>query len=222
MADTKSKTIYLELPAVFEWAKVFPENMDKVGANNAYAGTSGAYTVDLILTKDVFQQLEDAGSQKTPSILNKDGKWMSEKNWRSKEQGKSYMDALDEAETVKVKLVRKHDAPYTYGGPPQVAHADGTPWGIQEDGLIGNGSKGIAYVSVYEAGGLKGTRLDGLQIMELVEPPARDPDEEYEPRSGGFKIPNRTTTSAAPKAKEAPVKKAAAKKVEDIEDIIPF
>lgn len=214
MADKKSNTTYLELPAIFEWARVFPENMDKVGANNAYAGTNGAYTVDVILTKDVFQQLEDAGSQKTPLVKGKDDKWISEKNWRSKEQGKSYLDALDEAEHVKVKLVRKHDAPFTYGGPPQVAHADGTPWSFRDDGPIGNFSKGIAYVSVYEAGGLKGTRLDGIQVMELVEyeRPEPDGDDDYQPR--GFRIPDRTKGAEKPKAK-APAKQI-------VEDEIPF
>lgn len=226
MADKKSNTIYLELPAIFEWARVFPENMDKTGANNAYADTNGAYTIDAIMTKEVFQQLEDAGSQKTPLVKGKDDEWVSEKNWRSKEQGKAYLDALDEATHVKVKLVRKHDAPYTYGGPPQVAHVDGTPWDFKTDGTIGNGSKGILYVSVYQAGGLKGTRLDGVQVMEHVEYERPEPDEdddgEYQPR--GFRIPDRTGQTEKPKAEE-PSGKAEnkpAKKPAMIEDEIPF
>ena len=214
----KSNTTYLQLPATFEWAKVFPENMDKDGPNGAYQGHGGAYTIDLIMSKEVFQQLEDAGSQKTPSVQNKDGKWLGEKQWKTKEQGISYLDALEEAETVKVKLIRKHDAPYTYGGPPQVAHADGTPWDIKDDGTIGNGSSGIAYISVYQAGGLMGTRLDGIQVMEHVEYISDyEPDEEGE--SGGrIRMPDRT------KGTEGKVKKPAATKpkVEPIEDEIPF
>jgi hypothetical protein len=216
MAEKKSNTVYLELPATFEWAKVFPENKDTTGANNELVGTGGAYSVDAIFTKDVFQQLEDAGSQKTPQIKNKDGKWLSEKKWKTKEQGISYLDALEEATELKVKLVRKHDAPYTYGGPPQVAHVDGTPWDINDDGLIGNGTKGILYVSVYEAGGLKGTRLDGVQVIEHV---AYESDREDDgPR--GFKIPNR----AATKEEAKPQVKSKAKQAtrEMIEDEIPF
>lgn len=219
-----SNTTYLELPVTFEWAKVFSENRDKTGPNNAYEGFGGAYTVDCIMSKEVFQQLEDAGSQKTPSVQNKDGKWLGERQWKTKEQGISYVDALDNATEVKVKLMRKHEAPFTYGGPPQVAHADGTPWDINDDGLIGNGSKGIAYVSVYQAGGLMGTRLDGIQVMELVEPPARDSDDDYVPQ---FRIPNRTGQTTAPKAQEpaGKVKKEPAKKPaleDDLNDILPF
>lgn len=223
MAETKkSNTTYLELPATFEWAKVFPENMDKTGPNNAYVGHGGAYTVDLILTKEVYQQLEEVGSQKSPSLKTKSGKWLGEKQWKTREQGISYVDALDEADEVKVKLIRKHEAPYTYGGAPQVAHADGTAWDLRTDGLIGNGSKGIAYVSVYQAGGLMGTRLDGIQVLELVEPPPREDGEDYEPR--GFRIPDRTGQKEAPKPQEpvGKVKKEPAKKPDMVEDEIPF
>jgi len=217
MADKKSNTVYLELPATFEWAKVFPENKDTRGANDSLVGTGGAYSVDAIMSKDVFQQLEDAGSQKTPLVKNKDGKWMGEKNWRTKEQGISYVDALDNATEVKVKLVRKHDAPFTYGGPPQVAHVDGTPWDINDDGLIGNGSKGVLYVSVYEAGGLKGTRLDGVQVIDHVSYES-DYDGEA-PRA--FKIPNRTATKQEAKP-EVKAKARAASKAPMVEDEIPF
>lgn len=235
MADKKkSNTVYLELPAVFEWAKVFTENMDKTGPNDAYVSHGGAYTVDAIMTKDVFQQLKDAGSQAAPSVFH-EGKWYSKKMIdkiieAAEMQGEeapmpTYAKLFSKAEKVKVKFKRKHDAPYTYGGPPQVAHADGTPWDINDDGLIGNESSGIIYASVYEAGGLKGTRLDGLQVMNHVQyDSGYDPDEdgEYQPR--GFRIPNRTGQTGKPKAKE-PSGKAAnkpAKKPAMIEDEIPF
>lgn len=218
MTEKKSNTIYLEIPATLEWAKVFPENKDTVGANNALVGTGGAYSVDAIISKDVYQQLEDAGSQKKPLIKNKDGKWLGEKNWRSKEQGISFIDAFDNATEVKVKLVRKHDAPFTYGGPPQVAHVDGTPWDIKTDGLIGNNSKGILYVSVYEVGELKGTRLDGVQVIDHVSY-----ESDYQPDNsggGGFRIPNRAVT----KEEAKPAVKAKAKQLAkvDIDDEIPF
>lgn len=230
MTEKKSNTVYLELPATFEWTRVFPENMDKVGANNAYVGTNGAYTMDVILTKDVFQQLKDAGSQKGPMVCY-NGSWWSEKkvklfntNKKKEDRMPHFEELLDDSDEVKVKLDRKHDAPFTYGGPPQVAHVDGTPWDINTDGLIGNGSKGIVYVSVYEAGGLKGTRLDGVQVIDhVVFESNYEPSEE--PR-GGFRIPNRTKDVPAVKPEVKAKAKAAAKApmVDDVawEDEIPF
>lgn len=219
MAEKKSNTVYLELPATFEWARVFPENKDTKGANGSLEGTGGAYSIDAIIRPDVYQQLVDAGSQKVASIKAADGKWLSEKKWRAKEQGGvSFLDAFDNATEVKVKLDRKHDAPYTYGGPPQVAHVDGTPWDINDDGLIGNGSKGILYVSVYEAGGLKGTRLDGVQVIEHV---AFESEREDDTQRGPFRIPNRA--AATPEAKpEVKAKAKAVSKAPMVEDEIPF
>lgn len=221
----KSNTVYLELPAVFEWAKVFDFNMDRNGPNGSYEAHGGAYTVDLLLTKDVYKQLVAAGSQKTPMVLYND-KWYSEKSIAEFNRGKdkaermpSFDDLYDEAERVKVKVIRKHDAPYSYGGAPQVAHADGSPWDTEDDGQIGNGSKGIAYVSVYEAGGLKGTRLDGIQILDLVEYISDyDPDDDSEPR--GFKIPDRSKAAGTTKKETKPAKVSKTTDIE--EDVIPF
>ena len=195
MAEKKSNTTYLQLEAVFEWCKVFPENYDKTGPDGAYEGHDGAYTVDLLLTDEEYEKLTKAGSQKT---------------------AKQTTDGLN-----RVKVIRKHTAPYTYGGAPQVAHIDGTSWDIRKDGLIGNGSKGIAYVSVYKVKGRYGTRLDGLQIMEHVAV-EDDPDA---PRTG-FRIPDRSGQATGTKQAQ-PVEKTAAKPAKQpakqlVEDEIPF
>ena len=224
MADNKSSTIYLQLEAEFEWAKVFPENMDKTGPNEAYTGHDGAYTIDLILSTGEYAKLERAGSQKTGSLKAKDGRWLGEKQWKSKEQGISFVDALEDAEQIKIKVIRKHTAPYTYGGAPQVAHIDGTPWDLRDDGLIGNGSKGIAYLSVYEAKGLMGTRLDGIQVMEHVAYES----EGYDDATPGLHIPDRTKDRQATSAKTSqPDEKPAAKPAKKparalVDDEIPF
>lgn len=225
MADRKkSNTTYLELPAEFEWAKIFPENYDKTGPNGAYESHGGAYTIDGILTKEVFKQLKDAGSQATALVPYEDN-WYTKKKIdeltamdEEEETMPSYAKLFAKADKVKVKFKRKHDAPYTYGGAPQVAHVDGTPWDIDEDGLIGNGSKGILYVSVYEAGGLKGTRLDGIQVLEHVE---YQSDYDEDAGGGGFKIPDRTAAQTTKPKK--PTKATASKKTEEVEDEeIPF
>jgi hypothetical protein len=193
----KSNTKYLELKAVFNWAKVFPQNMDKTGPDGVYESHDGAYTVDLLLDEKEFKKLSDAGSQK---------------------EGKPTEDGL-----YKVKVIRKHTAPYTYGGAPQVAHVDGTPWDIDEDGLIGNGSSGIAYVSVYQVKGRFGTRLDGIQILNKVEYESDD-----DGSHSGFRIPDLTKGESgqkeAAKTPQAPVKptKEPAKKPALMDDEIPF
>jgi hypothetical protein len=196
MAEKSSKTKYLQLNATIEWAKVFPENYDKTGPDGAYEGHDGAYTVDLLLDDEEYEKLRDAGSQK---------------------QSKETEDGLH-----RVKIIRKHTAPYTYGGAPQVAHIDGTPWDMRTDGLIGNGSKGVAYVSVYQVKGRYGTRLDGLQILDLVPYESEDDDA---PR--GLRIPDRSSqtsgsknTQATEPAAKQPAKKPASKPL--VEDEIPF
>lgn len=216
MSEKENKTKFLQLHGIFEWAKVFEETRDMIGANGAYEACDGACTLDLIVTPDVYQQLADTGSQKSPLILDKNGKWRGERTWSSKEQGKSFLDALEEADQLKVKLVRKWKAPHTYGGAPQVAHVDGSAWSLQEDGLIGNGSKGIAYVSVYEAKGLVGTRLDGVQVLEHVVYD-NGGDDTGAPTGPRFKDYTADTPKAVTKAKAAPKK---AELEEDSE--IPF
>lgn len=139
-----STAVQVELFGEFQFAKVFEDNRDMKGFQGAYESCNGACTVEFIMDKENAKALEAAGSQKKTKEL---------------EDGRK-----------QVKLVRKWDAPYTYGGAPQVARADGTAWDQETDGLIGNGSRGVAYVTVYETKtGLKGTRLDGIQVIDLVE-----------------------------------------------------
>lgn len=213
MAKNESKTKYLELPCRFEWAKVFPENMDRTGPNNSWADHGGAYTVDVILTKDVFQQLEAAGSQKKPLVLV-DGKWQGLNQLGKKD----FNDAFEEADEVKIKLKRNHSSPFPqYGGPPPVGHADGTYWSLQDDGLIGNGSEGIVYVSVYETGSYTGTRLDRMQILHHVEY-----ESDYDPEAGPRGFPNREEKRPSPKSTKKTSAKAPAPSREELDDEIPF
>ena len=216
----KAKTKYLEIPVTFEWTKVFKPEMEGPEGSD-YASHGGMYSVDAIMKKAAYKELIAAGSQKQAQVFYED-KWYSEKAVTTFNRGKekaermpSYEDLYDKADRVKVKFQRKHDAPFTYGGPPQVAHADGTPWHVDEDGLIGNGSEGILYVSVYESGGFKGTRLNGLQVLNHIP---YESDFDPEDDSTGFRMPDRTG-SAKPKATKA---KAKQPEPEVEEDEIPF
>ena len=145
-----SKTQYLELKGIIEWAKVFKENRDMVGYRNAFVPYDGACTVDIFLDKDNLKILKDSGS--SMELDKKDRK--SDKGYKVKFNRRF----LDEANPRN-------------GGAPSVVKFDGSPWSLDEDGLIGNGSLGIVYISMFESkdGSNIIHRLDGLQILEHVE-----------------------------------------------------
>jgi len=120
-----AKATYKEVTTTgaIEWAKVFEGNREKTGYEGAYEECEGAYTVTQILTKDEFEKLKKAGSQKKPI-------------------GKRLMDGV-----LAVKFERKHlvktkggDVIPQAGGAPKVVGPDGKPWDSSTDGLIGNGS----------------------------------------------------------------------------------
>lgn len=185
----KSTTKRIEVRGKAQWAKVFEQNRDMTGPDGAYESHGGACTVDALLDEDNLQLLVDAGSQtaintKKDNKVNEDGLYI-------------------------MKLKRKWDAPYTYGGAPVVRHADGvTNWDIDEDGLIGNGSECVFHVSVYTVKGRVGTRLDALQVIDHIPY-----ESDYVP---GPKMRNYAKETPAKPAKEN-------KKVSTIDDDeIPF
>ena len=152
---SKGTTTNLELFGKIEWAKVFEENRDKVGykrnerSKGSYEDYDGACTVDMILDDENLDKLRKAGTAK--DLDNKRN--MTPDGYRVKFVRKFHIDGLP-----------------SLSGPPKVAHADGTPWDIDMDGLIGNGSVGVAYVHVYvpDDGEPATTRLDGLQVIDHV------------------------------------------------------
>lgn len=122
--------------------------------NEDFHGPGGGYTVNVVLEKDQLDKLTKSGSRLKPSMV-------------------------DEGISIKFRRKHTHSIP-EFGGPPRVADADKNLW--DESVNIGNGSKGKVYVSVYETKMGKGTRLEGVQVTELVE---------YESSSegGGIKLP---------------------------------
>jgi hypothetical protein len=133
----------VKLRGKFMWAKVFESNRDMKGFEDAYVDCEGAYTVDFGMTAEEAAKLKAAGSKK--GFKEKDGLF-----W--------------------VKLVRKHLHKIPdLGGPPKIYNAKGQPWDSDIDGFIGNGSEGTVSVNVYPAGRMTGTRLDRIQVLNLVE-----------------------------------------------------
>lgn len=175
---------WVEVEGVIEWAKVFAGNRDRQGPNGAYSDWDGATTVDMILDEEEYKKIAASGSGL---------------------KGKKQEDG-----TYRVKFKRrwvhktsKGEEYPQYGGAPKVIRPDGTPWDLDTDGLIGNGSTGICHFQVYETGKYIGTRLVGLQVRHHVE---------FE-STGGYQYPDLTEEQ-----EEEP--KVKTKKL--LEDELPF
>ena len=117
-----AKYVEVKTTGPVEWAKVFEGNRDMNGFEGSYVEFEGAYTVQQKLSKEEFEKLKSAQSQKKPN-----------------------QKRLMDGELV-IKFERKHKVTRKdgtilpqAGGAPKVTDADGNPW-TTEMGLIGNGS----------------------------------------------------------------------------------
>lgn len=193
MTDQKPTTaVQFTIRGKVKWAKVFENNRDLKGPNGNWERDGGRYTITVVVDDKSEKTLKEVGSQKKVKVDS-------------------------EGDRV-VQLERKHIAPYSYGGPPRVIHADKTPWSFMDDGLIGNGSEAIIAGTVYEAGGLKGTRLEVVQVLDHVVYEVDNPD--YDPLDKfGIVSQADDADEEKPKAKKA-TKKKTSEEVPD--DEIPF
>ena len=137
----------VKLSGIAEWAKVFEQNRDHKGYEGAYEDFDGACTIDLIFDDDNLNLLQASRSMKKGSP-DKEGRG------------------------TKVTFVRKFDTGRDWdSGPPTVLKSDDTPWNLEADGLIGNGSKVEVDLSVYDTSrkNIVGTRLDKVTVIDHVE-----------------------------------------------------
>ncbi|MBL4795816.1 MAG: hypothetical protein JKY50_00220 [Oleispira sp.] len=155
----KTRTVTVE--GIANWAKVFEQNRDMKGwcgptgtAKGTYEDCDGAYTLNLIMDTDNSATLKASGSMKE-------------------------LQPADDG--LQVKLIRKHKGPFeAASGAPKVFHKDGTPWDIEVDGTIGNGSRVSVTSSIYDikSYGTTGTRLESVTVLDLVvyEKPPEEPE----------------------------------------------
>ena len=144
----------LKLTGIAEWAKVFTENRDMLGFEEAYVSCDGACTIDLIMDDQNMELLKASRSMK---------------RGKPDPEGRGTM----------VRLVRKYDTGYDWAsGPPVVAKADGSEWDFDTDGTIGNGSTVEVIVSVYDTKmkSIVGTRLDKVTVLKHVQYESADDD----------------------------------------------
>lgn len=122
-----------------KWAKLFDYNKD---TNEAFHGPGGGYTINVVLDKSELDKVKASGARLKPSITD-DG--------------------------VELKFRRKHSHPTIpeFGGPPKVVDAEDNPWDTEV--TIGNGSQVEVFFTVYDTSMGKGTRLEGVRVLDLVE-----------------------------------------------------
>lgn len=139
------------------WAKVFEDNRDKTGFEDALVEIGGQTTIDMDLDDANMEKLKKSKSMKrgTPSSEN--------------------------AAMTRVRFTRKWTEQYG-GGEPSVVKADGTKWDYDEDGPIGNGSTVEVTLAVYDTSrkSIVGTRLEKVKVLEhkVYDPDAEDEEEE--------------------------------------------
>lgn len=127
------------------WMRVFAQNRDLTGFEDALKDVGGQCVMDMDLTADEFAKLKKA-------------KFMSDGKLSPEDSG-----------LTRVKLKRKWQEQYG-GGAPEVVKADNTPWDYETDGPIGNGSKVAVIVHVYDTArkNIFGARLEKIKVLEHI------------------------------------------------------
>lgn len=141
-------TEFIKLTGKAHWAKVYPENRDMTGYEDAYVDCNGCYTIDMELDDISVEKLKKSGS-------------------KAQENGKGFY-----------KFKRKHEVRNkdgevieAFSGPPQVV-MNGENLN-HEDHPIGNGSEVTIAITVTPDKKSKKvvyTRLEGVEVHDLVEP----------------------------------------------------
>lgn len=170
-------TRLVKLRGTAYYPKVFESNRDLTGYDNALVDVGGQTTIDVDLDDRHIALL-----QRSKSMLRGS-------------------PSPENAGLTRVKFKRKWQEQYG-GGEPKVLRADDTPWDVNTDGMIGNGSEVEVTIAVYDTSrkNIVGTRLDSVKVLNHV------------PYEGGSKIEVMTVDDIG----SAPAPKAAVQESADI------
>lgn len=150
----------VKLTGLGYWAKVFEDNRDLTGFEDALKDVGGQTCIDVDLDDDNLAKLRKSKSMKRGTT------------------------SPDNDGLTRVRFTRKWEDQYA-GGAPKVVKADGTAWDFDEDGPIGNGSTVEVILSVYDTSrkAIVGTRLEKVKVIEHIayDPDADDEEEEAPP-----------------------------------------
>ena len=175
-------TRLVKLRGIAYYAKVFEGNRDLKGYQDSLVDVGGQTTIDVDLDDRHVELLKRAGT-------------MARGN-----------PSPDNPDLTRFKFKRKWQENYG-GGEPKVVRADDTPWDVETDKLIGNGSEVEVTISVYDTKrkGIVGTRLDKVKVLTHV------------PYEGGVEV-----LSVDDIEEPASKAKAPAPKPQMVDDEIPF
>lgn len=148
MTDKPKSTVHT-VEGIAMYPRLYENNRDM--HEGFYGDCEGAYTVDVILDKENLDALSASGSRLKPRIT-------------------------DEGLSIKFKRKHKHPSIPALGGAPVIKDAEGELWDNSK--LIGNGSKVKVAFEVYETKMGKGTRMMGVQVLDLVEYERPEGDDE--------------------------------------------
>jgi hypothetical protein len=173
-------TRLVKLRGIAYYPKVFESNRDLTGYENALIDVGGQTTIDLDLDDRHVALLQ-----------------------RSKSMLRGSPSPVDSGLT-RVKFKRKWQEKFG-GGEPKILRADDTPWDLNADGMIGNGSEVEVTLAVYDTSrkNIVGSRLDSVKVLKHV------------PYEGGSKIEVMSVDNDEPAPKAAPKHRV-------VEDEIPF
>lgn len=147
----------VKLTGLSYWAKVFEDNRDLTGFEDALKDIGGQTTIDMDLDSEQLEKLKKSKSMKRGKV------------------------SPDNDGLTRVRFTRKWTEQYG-GGAPTVVKADGSAWDYDEDGAIGNGSTVEVTLSVYDTSrkAIVGTRIEKVKVLEHLEydPDAEDEEEE--------------------------------------------
>lgn len=142
-------TTQIMIEGTASWAKVFEENRDKRGFEDAFVPFDGAYTIDVTMNKEEFDRLAATGAAKASKIKQKE---------------------VDKFGETTLKFTRKHKDRFDWSsGAPLVRKPNGTYWSYLEDGVIPNNSKVNVVVDVYTTSKATGTRLAAVNVLEIAD-----------------------------------------------------
>jgi hypothetical protein len=164
------KKVYVECPV--NWAKLREEDRDMgknmqegSDARNKIDEVQGRYTVQLMLDKDTKKKMVSDG------VPNKG---MQAQLFKEDQEGTEYFSARRGHFNPKFKDQNTGEMGVVMG-PPRVLKedADGVlvDWDFEADGLIGNGSKVVAKLDVWDG---KLTTLEAVKVVEHVPYEASD------------------------------------------------
>lgn len=122
------------------WAKVFEENRDMKGYQDAAVPYDGFYKIGVILDKEQRSVFKDSGSA-LRATYDDDGNFI-------------------------VTFKRKHKDRFEWAsGAPSVVDASGSKWTFKDNGIIPNNSIVLVEFTVYSTSMSNGTRLEKVTVL---------------------------------------------------------